>query len=314
MSGAIWFFGTGFFAARCLENIASSNRPELVVTAPPSVAGRGLKTKPSPVEETALRLNLTLRHSDSVNRDEELLALFAERRPDAILVIDFGQKVGQPWLNGVKYGCINIHPSLLPKYRGAAPVQRAVIDGQRETGVTLFRLVEKMDAGPIWQQTRTLIGENETAGELFERLADEGCSLFEKNAGSLFNGEAVFLAQDDAVATLAPKIDKTEARIDPSLPSKKIHDLVRGLQPAPGAYFEFRGKRVKVLKTLCCPQGGESGELFVREGTPCLACGDGSVALLLVQPEGKKPMDGSSWLKGIRLVSHEKINQHQSLN
>ena len=309
MSANIWFFGTGHFAARCLEAIASAYRPSLVVTAPPSVAGRGLKTKPSPVEETANALGLTLRHSASVNRDEELKALFAQNAPDVILVIDFGQKVGEPWLSGPRCGCINIHPSLLTQYRGAAPVQRAVIDGQAQTGVTLFRLVEKMDAGPVWLQARADIGENETSGELLDRMAALGSAQFAARAPELFGGTAVFAPQDDAAATVAPKIDKAETRLDPTLPAKRVHDLVRGLQPAPGAYFILRGKRVKVQKTECDTTSAEQGRLFEKDGIPHLACAEGSVALLVVQPEGKKPMDGAAWLKGIRLENGETIDR-----
>lgn len=307
MSFRVWFFGTGHFAARCLAEIAPSCAPDLVVTASPSVAGRGLKTKITPVEETVCSLGLPLHRSDAVNRDADLLALFEQRKPDVILVIDFGQKIGEPWLSGPRCGCINIHPSLLPQYRGAAPVQRAVIDGQIETGVTLFRLVAKMDAGPVWLQSRVAIGADETAGELFDRLAHEGSSLFVENHTDLISGTAAFALQNDAAATLAPKIDKMEAHIDPTLSAQRVHDLVRGLQPAPGAYFMLRGKRVKVLQTRLCSENAASAQLFTLEGIPHLACAGGSVALLTVQPEGKKPMDGAAWLKGIRLEKGERV-------
>ena len=309
MSANVWFFGTGHFAARCLSEISRVYPPALVVTAPPSVAGRGLKTKPSPVEETAAALGLPLRHSESVNRDEELKKIFAATPPEVILVIDFGQKVGEPWLNGPRYGCINIHPSLLPQYRGAAPVQRAVIDGQAETGVTLFRLVEKMDAGPVWLQARAEIGESETAGELLDRLAVIGSSLFAEHFEELRAGKAALAPQDDSAATIAPKIDKAETRLDPAKSAKAVHDLVRGLQPAPGAYFVFRGKRVKVLATRRGDASAEAGTLLDRNGSPLLACAEGSVELVTVQPEGKKPMDGSAWLKGIRLGQGETIDR-----
>ena len=309
MSANIWFFGTGHFAARCLREIARAYPPALVVTAPPSVAGRGLKTKLSPVEETALELGLPLRHSPSVNRDEELKSTFTATPPEAILVIDFGQKIGEPWLNGPRCGCINIHPSLLPLYRGAAPVQRAILDGTAETGVTLFRLVEKMDAGPVWQQARAVIGENETAGELFDRLAVLGSSLFVGHFEELRAQQTQLTPQDDSAATVAPKIDKAETRLDPAKSASVVHNLVRGLQPAPGAYFIFRGKRVKALATRRCDVSAEAGTLFERDGALFLACGEGSVELVSVQPEGKKPMDGRAWLKGIRLEKSEMIDR-----
>lgn len=309
MNGSVWFFGTGRFAARCLNEIVRAYPPALIITQPPSVAGRGLKTKPSPVEETAAALGLPLRHSESVNRDEELKAIYAATQPDVILVIDFGQKVGEPWLTGPRCGCINIHPSLLPLYRGAAPVQRAVIDGQAETGVTLFRLVEKMDAGPVWLQGRATIGEYETAGELLDRMAVLGSSLFVAHFDELLEGKAALTPQDDAAATVAPKIDKAETRLDPDRPARAVHDLVRGLQPAPGAYFVFRGRRVKVVATRLSDAAAEAGTLFERGGAPHLACAQGSVELVSVQPEGKKPMDGSAWLKGIRLEKGEAVDR-----
>ncbi len=309
MNSNIWFFGTGRFAARCLEEIAPAFPLSLVVTAPPSISGRGLKSAVSPVENVAVQLGLPLRRSASVNRDEELLAIYGGNVPDLIFVIDFGQKIGEPWLSGPRCGCVNIHPSLLPLYRGAAPVQRAVIDGCPRTGVTLFRLVAAMDAGPVWLQADTPIGENETAGELFERLAVIGSGLFVKNASELLDGTAVFTRQDDSRATFAPKIDKAETRLDPRLPARKLHNLVRGLQPSPGGYFIFRGKRVKVISSVCrAEKRGEAGSLCVSGVFPRLCCAEGSLELRVVQPEGKKAMNADAWLKGIRLVEGERVD------
>ncbi|MDY4032230.1 MAG: methionyl-tRNA formyltransferase [Pyramidobacter sp.] len=309
MTAKIWFFGTGGFAARCLEEIAPECRPQLVVTAPPSVAGRGLKARVTPVEEAALKLGLPLRHAAAVNRDADLIRLYESEKPELILVIDFGQKVGEPWLHGPRCGCINIHPSLLPRYRGAAPVQRALMSGETETGVSLFRLVEKMDAGPVWLQGRCPIGPEENAGELLERMAVAGARLFTENVASLLNETAALTPQDEALATVAAKIDKSEARLDLALGAQKLHDLVRGLCPAPGAYVTFRGRRVKILETRVAlhPDAG-SGKIFAAGGRLFLGTPQGALELLTVQPEGKRPMAAGDWGKGLHLEKDETLD------
>ncbi|WOL38900.1 methionyl-tRNA formyltransferase [Pyramidobacter sp. YE332] len=309
MTAKIWFFGTGGFAARCLEEIAPECRPQLVVTAPPSVAGRGLKARVTPVEEAALKLGLPLRHAAAVNRDADLIRLYESEKPELILVIDFGQKVGEPWLHGPRCGCINIHPSLLPRYRGAAPVQRALMSGETETGVSLFRLVEKMDAGPVWLQGRCPIGPEENAGGLLERMAVAGARLFTENVASLLNGTAALTPQDEALATVAAKIDKSEARLDLALGAQKLHDLVRGLCPAPGAYVTFRGRRVKILETRVAPHpDAGSGKIFAAGGRLFLGTPQGALELLTVQPEGKRPMAAGDWGKGLRLEKDETLD------
>lgn len=308
MSAEIWFFGTGGFAARCLEELSRSRVLSLVVTAPPSMAGRGLKKRVSPVEETAAKLNLPLRHSALVNKDEELLELFASQKPELIFVVDFGQKVGEPWLSGPKRGCLNIHPSLLPLYRGAAPVQRAIMDGAEKTGVTLFRLVEKMDAGPVWVQGESPILPDETSAQLLDRMAALGCRLFEQNAGAILGGTLESRPQDESKATTAPKIDKSEARLSPDCPAERLSCLVRGLNPAPGAYLVFRGKRVKILRARAAAFAEERGALFAKGGKLCLGTSNGALELVTVQPEGKKPMPAADWLKGLHLSDGEKID------
>jgi len=308
MNADIWFFGTGNFAARCLEKISAVYPPALVVTMPPARGGRGMKTLTVPVEEAALKLNLPLIRSSSVNNDEKLLALFHEKTPDLIFVVDFGQKIGEPWLTGPKRGCLNIHPSLLPLYRGAAPVQRAIMDGAGKTGVTLFRLVEKMDAGPVWYQAESPIGPEENTSELLERMADLGSSLFIRHAAAILNGTAVLAEQDETKATSAPKIEKAEARLNPDLPALVLHHLVCGLSPVPGAYFMFRGKRIKVLKTRLSKASALKGSLKAVKGAVYLGTQEGSLELTSVQPEGKKAMPASEWVRGLKLRDNEMID------
>lgn len=309
MDAKIWFFGTGGFAARCLEELTSKGyAPSLVVTSPPSLAGRGMKTRISPVEAAATKLGRPLRHSAKVNRDDELLKLFDEEKPQLIFVIDFGQLIGEPWLSTPPCGCLNIHPSLLPSYRGAAPVQRALMDGAAKTGVTLFRLVKKMDAGPVWVQGETEIGAEETAADLLERLAVLGCRLFAENAEAILSGAAPLREQDDSAATVAPKIAKSEAKLDLSCPAQVLHDCVRGLFPAPGAWFSFRGKRVKVSSTRVATRTGTKGTLFEKDGKLFIGTARECLELVTVQPAGKKPMAASDWLKGLHLSAPEPID------
>ncbi len=307
---SIWFFGTGSFAATCLELLAQDPqcRPELVVTSPPTVAGRGLKERPSPVEEAALAAGLPLVRSSSVNRDDALKIQLQQRAPELVLVVDFGQKIDEPWLTGPRLGCLNIHPSLLPQYRGAAPVQRAIMEGCSVTGVTLFRLVEAMDAGPIWFQEAFAIGREETAGELSRRLAFEGSTIFKKGVKLLLSGDVALHEQTDTGISTAPKIHKAEALLDPDKTALVLHNQVRAMNPQPGAYFRFRGKRVKVWRTGVGDLGLRSGALKSIDGRLWLGTAQGALELIAVQPEGKGTMGADQWEKGLRLTGGEEID------
>ena len=298
MTENIWFFGTGHFAARCLELIAPKVPISLVVTQPPTHAGRGMKLRVSAVEDAAKALGLKLLHSEAVNKDVELIRMLEEEKPDVILVIDFGQWIGEPWLSSPKFGCINIHPSRLPQYRGAAPVQRAIIDGCRDTAVSLFRLVKKMDAGAIWLQGESEIGENETFPQLRDKMAEIGCRLFCENVDSLLSGKAVFTEQPEEGVTYAAKIEKSECLIDPNRTALELHNLVRGLVPAPGAYFMYKDRRIKVLETRVSADKLEAGEVRMEGTKVMLGTSEGSLELITLQPEGKKAMKASDWARG----------------
>ncbi len=307
----LWFFGTGTFGALCLHNLCQDPqcRPELVVTPLPSVGGRGLKDRPSPVEKTALDLGLRLHRSPSVNGDEDLKAQLGQNPPDLVLVVDFGQKVLEPWLSGPALGCFNIHPSLLPQYRGAAPVQRAIMEGRSVTGVTIFKLVEAMDAGPIWLQEVFEIGPDQTAGELLNYLSLKGSNLLKKGLKSLLLGEIALQQQGAEGLSYAPKIEKAEALLDPQRGAVGLHDQIRALNPAPGAYFKFRGKRIKVWQSRLGDLQIPSGQLKVSNGKVWLGTSEGSLELITVQPEGKGSMKALYWEKGLRLTGGEEIDR-----
>ncbi len=311
MNANLWFFGTGHFAARCLEEISTKYPPSFVVTSPPTAAGRGMKMRISPVEVVAQELKLPLRHSASVNKDEKLQEILAVEKPDLIFVIDFGQKIGEPYLSEPTCGCLNIHPSLLPRYRGAAPVQRAIMDGAKTTGVTLFRLVEKMDAGPIWLQKEYEIQPKMTAWELLFDLAREGSQLFIKNAEGILDGTIVPKKQDEKLASIAPKIEKSEAKLSPLVSAEKLSFIIRGLNPSPGAYIVHRGRRVKILQSIA--ENAESakfdpGCFFLIDQKPFFKTAKNSLRLITVQPEGKKEMSAEDWARGVHLRDGEKID------
>jgi len=298
---------SGSWGAQCLLKLREKKDflPEMVITANPKPSGRGLKLKPNEVEEAATSLECFIRRSDNINLDEELKRELFVRKPDAILVIDFGQKVKEPYLSTPKFGCINLHPSLLPKYRGAAPIQRAIMDGQEITGVTVFKLTEQMDAGPIIAQKEVLIDLDDTAYILGMKLLSEGVNLLADALHSLINGAVQFKEQDESEATYAPKITSEESFFNFSKEAIKIHNKVRALNPKPGAYTFVKGKRLKVWRTGLINAEDVLGLpgmiLNTKEDHPIIACIKGAISLREVQWEGKPPIDGRSFLNGLRL-------------
>jgi methionyl-tRNA formyltransferase len=298
----IWFFGTGPFGSVCLKEIAERVPVDLVVTVTPERSGRGLKSRPSPVERTAVAEGLAVVRSRDVNTDSDLLRRFEEDPPGLILVVDFGQIVKEPYLSLEPVGCLNIHPSLLPEYRGAAPVQRAIMEGETKTGVTVFRLVEEMDAGPIAMQEELPIPGDATAGEMLELLALRGSRIFINALELIQRGALTFSMQDHEKATYARKIRKEEAHLSWERPARKVHDTVRALNPAPGAYVTYRGKRLKIWRTETAKDRGEPGRIVrIEKGFPVVACAFEAVFLRQVQSEGKACMDGDAWLRGTGL-------------
>lgn len=298
----LWFFGTGTFAARCLALLSAALPFSLVVTAPPSLGGRGLKQILSPVEVLCAERGIALHRSPSVVSDEKLLRALERVRPHSILVVDFGQKIRDPFLSAPLHGCLNIHPSLLPRYRGAAPVQRALMNGDERTGVTLFRLVEEMDAGPILLQDDLFLGGHETAGEVLDVLAAKGGNLYRKGVQCLIEGSCTFTDQNSESISYAPKIANNEAEFFWRSPARTALNLVRALNPTPGAFVRTDGKRLKVWEAAVSSLRGMPGQVLGFEGGyPVIGMEDGALVLRSVQPEGKKRMDGGEWARGVRL-------------
>ncbi len=301
MAGPFWFMGSGTFGERCLEELCALVVPDLVVTSPPRRAGRGLRERVTYVERLATERGIEVHRSAAVNDDRELKVRFDAATPQAIFVVDFGQKVLGPYLETPPFGCINIHPSLLPRYRGAAPLQRALMNGESQTGVSIFRLVEAMDAGPVLASASLPIALSDTYGNLLEKSAEKGGLLLREVLKLIDEGRLVASPQDSSQATFAPKIVKEETKIKWARSAGQVHDLVRALNPMPGAFTLMEGRRLKIWESFPSDEDGKPGSFIgEREGLPLVGCGKGSLLLVTVQPEGKKPQPGGSWLRGLK--------------
>ena len=296
------FCGSGKFAAECLSLIAEKAKPEWVLTNAPKPSGRGLHIRNTPVFQMAEELGIKTRTTSKLSSDTEAIGWIRNDLPDLILVIDFGHMIKEPILNMTQLGCINIHPSMLPAYRGSAPVQRAIMDGLKETGVTIFRLDEGMDTGPILTQTAVPISDEDDTGSLILKTCRAGC---EKLIEYLLDTPAErwrFTPQGKEGATTAPKIDKSEGKIEWEQSSLNIFNKIRALSLSPGTYCELGDKRLRINKAAPSSGSGLPGELIkIDGGLPVIACGNGSLKLINVQPEGKKAQKADDWLRGSRM-------------
>jgi methionyl-tRNA formyltransferase len=300
------FLGTPEFAVPSLATLAKRHEVALVLTQPDRPKGRGRRLAAPPVKELALALGIPILQPERL-AEPEVRAALEQVRPDCLVVVAYGLKIPDWLLALPPRGTVNVHASLLPAYRGASPVNRAVMNGDAETGVTTMLMASRMDAGPILMQRRTPIGPEETAGELAARLAELGAGLLVVTLDGLVSGTVAPRAQDDARATLAPKLGKDDGRIDWRAPARSIVDLVRGVNPWPGAQTRRDGATLKVWKAAAAP--GRPGAApwtvlaaSLREGL-VVAAGEGAVSLLLVQAEGKKALPAPEYLLGHPLAA-----------
>lgn len=296
------FLGSGFFAARCLSLLCRKVKPDWVITNAPKPAGRGMKSRVTPVHASAEEIGLPLFTSAKISDDTLRLEWIGDHLPDLLLVIDFGHMIKEPLLSITPLGCFNIHPSLLPSYRGSAPVQRAIMDGLDRTGVTVFRLDAGMDSGPLLAQREVAIETGDNSGTLLEKCAEIGCALMLKYLCEVNPTDWKLTPQGEQGVTLAPKIAKSEEEIYWPAAARSIFDQIRALLPSPAAYTTVKGKRLKILAASCVDGQGEPGVLVaVEDGLPLIACGKGLLKLERVQPEGKSAQNASDWLRGSRL-------------
>ena len=295
--------GTPDFAVPTLiELVGQGHDVAAVYTRAPRPAGRGMAARPSPVQVAAERFGLPVHHPASL-RDEGAVAVFEALAAEVAVVVAYGMILPQPLLDRPSLGCLNLHASLLPRWRGAAPIQRAVMAGDTETGVMVMRMEAGLDTGPIAMAERVAIGPDLTAGDLHDRLAPVGADLMGRAVAALGRGTLQFRAQDETGVTYARKIDKAECRIDWTAPAHAVDDTARGLSPSPGAFFEAElgagRERVKVLRTRLAEGGGPPGTLL-GEGLT-VACSSGAVTLTEVQRAGRGVLDAATFLRGTTL-------------
>jgi len=303
------FCGTPGFAVPTLERLAAAGFPvALVVTQPDKPRGRGLELAPSPVKKRTLELILPVVQPESIKNNEEFRARLAGIGPDAIIVVGYGRMIPQWMIDLPRFGNINLHASLLPKYRGAAPIQWAIARGESVTGVTTMRIDAGLDTGDILLQTEVAISADDTAETLAPRLAATGAELMVETLHGLVSGTIHPHSQDSAKATLAPVLKKEDGRIDFQLTAQEVRNRLRGFQPWPGAFTTFRGKNLHLWSARLAPNKLVAGELAVEADRLIAGCGEGTaLEMLEVQMEGRKRMSARDFVHGYRPHSGEKL-------
>jgi methionyl-tRNA formyltransferase len=287
--------GTPAFSVPVLEALAAAYDVVCVYTQPPRPAGRGKSLRPSAVHARALELGLPVRHPVSL-RSIDVQAEFAALQHDVAVVVAYGLILPQAVLDAPRFGCLNIHASLLPRWRGAAPIHRAVMASDAETGVCIMQMALGLDTGPVLLRQATPIGMGETTQDVHDRLSVMGAALVLQALPRL--GTIVPEPQSDVGVTYAHKIDKAEARVDWALPAVQVDRLIRGLSPFPGAWCLMGGERVKLLRSAVV--AGHAAPGHVLDGLT-VACGNGAVQILVAQREGKRVMTPDDFLRGFAM-------------
>lgn len=302
----IIYMGTPDFAVPALKKLNSSQHEVVAVfTQPDKPKGRKMVLTPPDVKVCANELSIPVYQPESF-KDGKALEIIKRYNPDAIVVAAYGKILPKAVLDASKYGCVNIHGSLLPKYRGAAPIQQAVLNGDKITGVTTMQMDIGVDTGDILLVKKTEISENETSGELFERLAQLGGELILETLSLLEQGGITPQKQDENLATHTSKIDKSCCPIDFAKSAFEVHNQVRGLNPWPVATTKIDGKNVKIYSTRLCEKSADAGTIISIKPL-IVACGNGSVEICELQPEGKKRMTAQAFIAGHKLSVGDKI-------
>jgi len=295
----IIFMGTPDFAVPTLTEIVAAGHDVVAVyTRAPKPAGRGQGERKSPVHLAAEGFGIPVRTPKSLRSDEEQAA-FAALGADVGVIVAYGLILPKPILDAPRLGCLNLHGSLLPRWRGAAPIQRAVLAGDARTGIMVMQMDEGLDTGPVGLVDEMPIGPDMTTGELHDKMMRVGADLMGRALAALERGSLTFTPQAEEGVTYAKKIEKAESRIDWSRPAEEVHNLIRGMSPFPGAWFELElngvTTRIKVLRSTLAAGSGAPGTILPDL---TIACGGGAVRLLSVQREGKAAMDAATFLRG----------------
>jgi methionyl-tRNA formyltransferase len=308
------FLGTPAFAVPTLERLVGTGHEVLtVVTQPDRPRGRGQSAAAPPVKQAAIRLSLPVYQPERIRRPEAIAHL-RSLAPEIMVLVGYGQIIPQPVIDLAPRGIVNVHGSLLPKYRGAAPIQWAIANGETRTGVTTMQIDAGLDTGDMLLKAETSIGPEEDAVELGERLADMGAGLLIETLDGLARGSIVPAKQDSALATYAPILKKEDGLIDWRQSAEAIHNRVRGLQPWPGAYTRFRGHTLQIWKVRpglspqFVPAQGPPGRI-INIRPPCVSCGGESLELVEVQLEGRKRISAADFANGQRLNENDMLGE-----
>lgn len=304
----ILFMGTPDIAAACLEAILHTGRHTVcgVYTREDKPVGRKQVLTAPPVKQLAAARGIPVFQPRTL-RDGQAAAQIRALAPDIIVVVAYGRILPKEVLDIPPFGAINLHVSLLPRYRGAAPVQWSVINGDAETGVTIMQLDEGLDTGDILKVAPVTIEENTTSGELFEQVTAVGAETLCRALDEIAAGTLVPTPQDHDKATLAPPLSKEMAAFSFDRPARQLHNLIRGCNPWPVAYFTCGGKKVKVRRSLCLPEAHGIPGQVLRTKPLVVACAEGALELAEVVPEGSRPMEGSAWAAGRRFKEGDRI-------
>ena len=297
----IVFMGTPDFSVPVLVSLAKNHDVKCVITQPDKRCGRGQKLQAPPVKETAVKLNIPVYQPQRLKKNQECIDLINDIQPDAIVVVAFGQILPPEILHIPRYGCINVHASLLPDLRGAAPINWAVIKGYKKTGITIMKMDEGVDTGDIFLAKEVKIGDTETAGELFDKLSKIGPDLLLKTLEKIENGQIKPVVQDDNRSSYAPLMNKELGKICWDKNSREVYNLIRGVTPWPGAYTVYDGKIIKIWEASVIDNVNYDtpGKIIKSDNSGIIvSCRSGAVELKKVQEQGGKKMDVASYLNG----------------
>ena len=295
----IIFMGTPEFAVPILKSLNDSEHNLLCVyTQPPKKKARGQKVLSSPIYQLAEKLKISVRCPVNLNKDEEY-DYIKKTNPNVVVVVAYGQIIPKKFLDLSETIFLNIHASILPKWRGAAPIQRAIMNLENETGISIMRIVSKLDSGPVMMNSKISISKEINYDELSKKLSNLGAKLILNSLELIQNGKANFIDQDENEATYAKKIDKKESKLNWRSPAKKIIAKINALYPNPGSWLEYNGTRIKIIKAIEVKLSGEPGEILKKNFT--IACSENAIQILELQREGKKKMKTSEFIKGNNL-------------